>query len=109
MTRRKINSELKKILERIPENKKDIGKRLADELIFLNETLNELKIQVKERGTIEEFIQGKQNFLRESPALKSYNNTLKSYSNLYKQLSDLLPKEPEENKENAIYDFLKEG
>lgn len=109
MARKKINTELKKILERIPENKKTIAGRLADELIFLQSTLTDLKKQIKDNGTVEHFIQGKQNFLRESPALKSYNNTLKSYSNLYKQLTDLLPKEQETNKDNAIYDFLKEG
>lgn len=109
MARKKINSELKIILERIPENKKAVAGRLADELIFLQATLTDLKQQIKERGTVEQFIQGKQNFLRESPALKSYNNTLKSYSNLYKQLTDLLPKEPEANKDNAILEFLKEG
>lgn len=109
MARKKINTELKKILERIPENKKAVAGRLADELIFLQETLTDLKEQIKERGTVEQFIQGKQNFLRESPALKSYNITLKSYSTLYKQLTDLLPKDQETNKDNAIYDFLKEG
>lgn len=109
MAKRKINTELKKILERIPENKKAVAGRLADELIFLQETLTDLKQQIKERGTIEEFKQGKQEFLRESPALKSYNITLKSYSTLYKQLTDLLPKDQETNKDNAIYDFLKEG
>lgn len=108
MARKKISTELKIILERIPENKKAIGGRLADELIFLQSTLNDLKKQIKDKGTVEQFIQGKQNFLRESPALKSYNITLKSYSTLYKQLTDLLPKEQETNSENAIYEFLKE-
>lgn len=109
MARKKINSELKTILERIPENKKAVAGRLADELIFLQATLTDLKQQIKERGTVEQFIQGKQNFLRESPALKSYNITLKSYSTLYKQLTDLLPKDQDTKEKNDLYDFLKEG
>lgn len=109
MARKKINTELKKILERIPENKKAVAGRLADELIFLQATLTDLKQQIKERGTVEQFIQGKQNFLRESPALKSYNITLKSYSTLYKQLTDLLPKDQDTKEKNDLYDFLKEG
>lgn len=110
MARKKINTEIKQILEKIPEDKKAIAGRLADELIFIQETLTDLKSQIKEHGTVEHFEQGKQNFLRESPALKSYNNTVKQYSNLYKQLTDLLPKEsPPTNSDNELYDFIKGG
>lgn len=110
MARRKLSTELKQILEKIPEDKKTIAGRLCDELVFLQETLEDLKAQVKETGTVEHFKQGKQDFLRESPALRSYNNTLKQYSALYKQLCDLLPKEDAGAKPtNPVYDFLKEG
>lgn len=109
MARKKINRELKDILEKIPENKKAIAGRIADELIFMQETLEDLKKQIKEKGTVELFEQGVQKFMRESPALKSYNITVNRYSQLYKQLTDLLPKEDEKQTNNAIYDFLKEG
>lgn len=109
MARKKISTELKDILEKIPADKQAIAGRLADELIFMQATLADLKKQIKENGTIEKFEQGRQSFLRESPALKSYNNTLQRYSQLYKQLTDLLPKEQEAEKANAIYDFIKEG
>lgn len=109
MGRKKISTELKTILEKIPEDKKLIGGRIADELVFMQATLADLKAQIKASGTVEHFEQGKQKFLRESPALKSYNVTLKSYSTLYKQLTDLLPKDQDTTKNNGIYDFLKEG
>ena len=109
MARKRINTELKEILEKVPEDKKAIAGRIADELIFMQDTLTDLKKQIKEYGTVEQFIQGKQQFLRESPALKSYNTTIQRYSALYKQLTDLLPKEQEAEKANAIYDFIKEG
>lgn len=109
MARKKINTELKEILEKIPADKQVIAGRLIDELIFMQETLTDLKKQIKELGTVEHFEQGKQSFLRESPALKSYNNTLRQYSSLYKQLCDLMPKEVEVAKANDIYDFIKEG
>ena len=110
MARRKISTELRQILEKIPEDKKTVAGRLCDEIIFLQETLSDLKAQVKETGTVEHFKQGKQDFLRESPALRSYNNTLKQYSALYKQLCDLLPKEDAGAKPtNPVYDFIKEG
>lgn len=108
MARRKLTTELKEVLQKIPEDKKAIGGRLADELIFMQATLTDLKEQIKENGTVELFKQGKQEFMRESPALRSYNTTLKQYSALYKQLCDLLPKEESATKSNAIYEFLKE-
>ena len=109
MARKKISTELKDILEKIPEDKKTVAGRLADELIFMQATLADIKKQIKEYGTIELFKNGKQEMLRENPALKSYNTTIQRYSALYKQLTDLLPKEQEVEKANAIYDFLKEG
>lgn len=46
-------------------------------------------------------------FLRESPALKSYNTTIQRYSLLYKQLTDLLPPpEVDSKKKNEVLDFI---
>lgn len=104
--RKRINTELKEILTKIPEDKQTIAARLIDELVFMQKTLATLKRQIDENGTVELFEQGKQSFMRESPALKSYNTTIQRYSSLYKQLCDMLPKE-ETTKSNAVYDFLK--
>lgn len=52
---------------------------------------------------------GKQSFMRESPALKSYNTTVQRYSVMYRQLTDLIGKSAEAEKSNAVYDFIKEG
>lgn len=100
--------EFKEILDKIPQDKKQIGERLVEELLFMRDTLEDLKNRIREDGTVERFVQGKQNFMRESPALKSYNTTVNRYSQLYKQLTDLLPKMPEVQQSNALYDFLKE-
>ena len=109
MARRKHVAELEAILEKIPEDKQYIGRKLIDELIFMDETLTTLKRKIKENGTKEEFIQGKQQFTRESTALTSYNKTIQRYSTLYKQLTDLMQKSPEVQSSNAVYDFLKAG
>ena len=104
MARRKLSTELKAILEKIPSDKQTIAARLADELVFMQETLTQLKQLVKETGTIEHFQQGKQDFLR---ALRSYNTTLKQYNATFKQLSDLLPKEETTRSTgNPLYDFV---
>lgn len=107
MAKKRISTELKEILDKIPEDRKAIAGRIADELVFMQSTLQDLKKQIKENGTVELFEQGKQSFMRESPALKSYNTTIQRYSALYKQLCDMLPKEVEAEKSNAVYDFLK--
>lgn len=106
--RKKISTELNAILQKIPEDKQPIAARIVDELVFMQKTLASLKRQIDENGTVELFEQGKQSFMRESPALKSYNTTISRYSTLYKQLCDLMPKD-EATKGNAVYDFLKDG
>lgn len=109
MPRKKKVAELEQILEKIPDDKKYIGRKIIDELVFIDSTLTTLKRKIKEKGTKEEFIQGKQQFTRESTALTSYNKTVQRYSTLYKQLNDLMPKNTEDQSGNAIYAFVKEG
>ena len=107
MARRK--DPLRELLERVPDDKKHIGAALVDELSFMSETLKRLKAQIRETGEIEHFVQGKQDFYRESPALKAYNTTVQRYGTLYRQLSDIIGKTPEAEKSNAVYDFIKGG
>ena len=102
-------TDFSEILEKIPSDKRMIGEKLVAELTFMEETLADLKTQIREVGTIEHFEQGKQKFLRESPALKSYNTTVQRYSMLYRQLCDLAGKTQEAEKSDPVYDFIKEG
>ncbi|CCQ96588.1 conserved hypothetical protein [[Clostridium] ultunense Esp] len=104
-----ISNEMKKlkdILKLVPEDKLPIAKSLYSELEFMQKTLNTLKQQIEEQGPTAMFKQGKQQFLREHPALKAYNVTLKNYNNTYKQLTDLLPK-TEKKKDDPLLDFIK--
>ena len=96
------------ILRKIPEDKRYIGEKLIKELTFIETTLERLRDQIAETGEVEHFQQGKQDFLRESPALKAYNTTVQRYSVMYRQLTDLMGKSAEAEKSNAVYDFLKE-
>ena len=86
MARKKTAPELEAILERIPEDKKYIGRKLIDELVFMQDTLTQLKRKIKENGTEEEFIQGKQNFVREAQPLRAitpqYRDTARYISSL---------------------------
>ncbi len=109
MAHKSIKAEYKAILEKIPEDKKTIGRKLIEELSFMEKTLASLKREIEANGELEHFQQGKQDFMRESPALKSYNTTVQRYSVMYRQLTDLIGKSAEAEKSNAVYDFLKEG
>ena len=108
MARKTMKAEFREILEKIPDDKKVIGKKLIEELSFMEKTLASLKRQIEENGELGHFQQGKQDFLRESPALKGYNTTVQRYSVMYRQLTDLMGKTQEAEKSNAVYDFLKE-
>lgn len=95
------------ILQLISEDRKEIARNLISEIIFISKTLEELKQVVKEHGTVDLFEQGKQKFMRESPALKAYNTTIQRYSLLCKQLIDMLPKQTQDTTNSELYNFIK--
>lgn len=99
--------KLNKIKELVPDENKVIATNLIKELAFMSATLEELKDIVAEKGAVEDFQNGKQNFMRESPALKSYTALIPRYSNLYKQLISLVPEEVKETN-SELLDFINE-
>ncbi|EJS08203.1 hypothetical protein [Bacillus cereus] len=105
-----ISSDMKKlktILKQIPSDRLPIAQSIYNELVFMQTTLDTLKAQVSEEGPTAMFKQGRQEFLREHPALKAYNTTVQRYSLLYKQLVDLLPPTDLKPKEDELIDFIK--
>lgn len=85
--------ELKNILEKIPNEKMNEANLIAAEMKFIISTIKKLKKDIREKGAVEHFVNGKQDFLRESPALASYNKLMKTFDTLYKNLVALVPKE----------------
>lgn len=83
--------QIKKLLKFIPKDRLAIAQNIFNELVFIDRTLTKLKKQVDEEGVTTLFKQGKQEFIRENPALKAYNTTIAKYSTLYNQLIELLP------------------
>ena len=109
MKKTETSTEFDQLVEKVADDRKAVARNIVEELTFMKETLSILKDQIRKTGTIEQFKQGKQEFLRESPALKSYNTTVQRYSLLYRQLCDLAGKTIEAEKSNPVYDFLKSG
>lgn len=101
--------KVKKLLENIPEDKRPIGQELFNELLFMQNTLTDLKEQVNNEGAVDLFEQGKQKFLREHPALKAYMTLLQRYSLIYKQFMDLFPNDSENQAVDELIDFIKQG
>ncbi|MBD7939453.1 hypothetical protein H9655_20640 [Cytobacillus sp. Sa5YUA1] len=113
-TRRKVTistdmRKVKKLLKEVPEDRQPIATGIYNELVFMQNTLATLKAQVEDEGPVNMFKQGKQEFLREHPALKAYNTTIQRFSLLYKQLIDLLPRTEIEAQNDALMDFINGG
>lgn len=100
---------LKAMIASVPDERRVVAESLVSELEFMASTLAALKGLVREQGPVEQFKQGKQEFLRESPALKAYNTTIQRYGATYKQLVDMLPKQAQDNTDSALYEFVKNG
>lgn len=110
-SRQKVNvsadmKKVKKLLKDIPEERKPIADSIYKELVFMQNTLDKLKKQVDEEGPVSLFKQGKQEFLREHPALKAYNTTIQRFSLLYKQLIELLPPVDQQPQNDPLIDFI---
>ena len=97
-------TRFKKIFKDIEPKKLEMNDDLIKNVAFMSVTLNKLQDEINQKGVVEKFEQGKQNFMRENPALKSYNTTIKNYTSAIKQLCDLLP---EQSKKDAGENLLK--
>lgn len=101
--------EIDEILKKIPSDKMNEASLVADKLRYMEAKLEEVQQKIDETGVVEHFINGKQDFLRESPALASYNKLMKTYDTFYKNLINLVPKETiDENTDDDIDEFLNE-
>ncbi len=99
---------IKTILAGVPEDRRDVAEKLATELTFVEKTLKRLRARIEEDGELEQYENGSQTFLRESPALKAYNQTLQRYSVIYRQIVDMMNK-PQEAPQGGLAAFIREG
>lgn len=78
-----------------------VAKKYIGELLFMEKQLEALKRDIKKNGAVDNFRQGSQSMLRESPAMKSYCTLVKRYGDLQKKLADLLPEKKDAEKAQA--------
>lgn len=82
---------LNNIFENVKENKKTLVAGLIEQAAFMYVQLVDLNEIIEKKGVIEDFKQGKQQFTREQPAVKTYNAMIKNYNITIKQLAEFIP------------------
>ena len=102
----KVYNHLKKIFKNADKVKMEINDDLLRNVAFMTVTLYKLQEEINDKGVVEKFEQGKQRFLRENPALKSYNTTLKNYASAIKQLNDMLPSDEPKTAGEDLMSFI---
>lgn len=111
----KISSErdrLRKILEDVPSQQRELCERLIDRAAFMLVTLLEYEEIITREGIITEMSQGSYTIQRENPAAKGYNTMIKNYQAVIKQLTDLLPDKKDAAVEEAgerLREFVRKG
>lgn len=93
---------LRKLLKKMPGNKKPIAEKLLLEIEFMFETLNKLKQQAEAEGPT----QGEPGKRKEHPAVKAYTSLIHRYAGVLKQFADLLPEEVKSREEDPLMKFV---
>lgn len=93
MTRtKKTYKNIEAFIKGLPQERQDLAKGLLRELRFMDETLEELKADIKERGvTIDGVGSTGQSTSKTNPSLSTYNVVIKNFNSTIRQLADLLP------------------
>lgn len=101
----KEERRLKRNYKDIQKDKSAVVEGLIRRAAFMRATLEDMELDLDERGFVEMFAQGEQEpYERERPVARQYQQMNKNYQSIIKQLSDLLPKEPIKQKEDDGFD-----
>ena len=84
---------LNDIFEDVTPEKKKVAQGIIEEVAFMRITLQDLKEEINENGTIDIMPQGEYSIRRQSPEVQTYNTMIQRYNTAYKELFNLLPKE----------------
>lgn len=97
---------LSKLFEDIADDKKKVVSGLITQAARLKILLDEMWIDISEKGDYELFSQSENQtpYERERPVAKQYNSRDQSYQRVIKQLTDYLPEEKREPVTNAALD-----
>lgn len=108
---KRINNEkkmIKKLYDNIPEDSKTLIDGLIQRAAYMRITLEDYEKDIDENGYVELFSQSEKTepYERERPVIRLYNTMNKNYQSIIKQLCDLLPKEDNSKKQDALMEYL---
>ena len=87
--------------EKVDPARRVVAEKYIAELIFMEGQLAILKESIQQDGAVDNFTQGRQSMLRESPAMKAYCTLVQRYGDIQKKLADLLPEKKDSQKVQA--------
>ena len=87
--------------EKVDPARRVVAEKYIRELIFMEAQLERLKDDIEKNGAVDNFTQGRQSMLRESPAMKAYCTLVQRYGDLQKKMADLLPEKKDAQKSQA--------
>lgn len=93
-----------KLFKDVAANKKEFVLSMISQLAYIEVAMEDLQAETNQNGYVEKFEQGRQSFVREHPAAKSYNSFVKSYTTIIKSLIDIVP---EAKQLDELQQFLK--
>jgi hypothetical protein len=101
-------SRLRKLISKVPDDKKQIATNVAKRIAFMQITLEDLERDMLENGYTELFSQQKDiQYDRERPAVRIYNATIKNYAAACKSLVDLIPESTAEQEKDELMAVVK--
>lgn len=93
------NTRLKGIFKDLDENKKKVVMPLIQKAAFMHVELEELQKEIEEKGCIDEYQNGANQWgTKKSAAVDVYNTMIKNYTAIIKTLTDLAPAAPKKKK-----------
>jgi hypothetical protein len=105
---KKEMQRLKKLLNKVHDDKKQMATNVAKRIAFMQITLEDLERDMLENGYTELFSQQKDiQYDRERPAVRIYNATIKNYAASCKQLVDMIPESTAEQEKDELMAVVK--
>lgn len=102
---------LEKIYKALPEKEYKTALKLIDNVAFMSVTLEDLMAIINNDELVKTTINASQTFMKEHPALTSYNKMYANFLKGIQQLSSLLPKNYGDNKpvedKDEFLEFMK--
>lgn len=99
-------AKLTKLFKNLPIDKQGALAGLIQETAFMRVILGELQEIITREGPVDDFAQGRQKFVRQHPAVKTYNTLISRYMTACKQLVDALPM-PLSTEKDELMEFVK--